>query len=272
MNKTLLITSIAPPVDKNNLIDINKYNWHNLCIESWKVTGHDILSINTNSEISILKNIYININYEEAFRSTFNINDRNLIFISDALYYAKLTNYKRIAISNSDVLITKNLSNLESDFHEDNLFYSHRLNIESINSTTGELFTGIDYCNMSNELVSSLPETYFTFGLPWWDYWLPYYFLTNNKKISQLIDSDNQPILLHKKHNDAWNPSDLCIMGKHFFDLCSDNGLINIRSNGLFTLYKDYDLNLNYHKIHFYTKLAQSVCSFIRASSNSIKI
>ena len=50
MNKTLLITSIAPPVDKNNLIDINKYNHYNLKLMDF--------------EISNVKNIYENIAYE----------------------------------------------------------------------------------------------------------------------------------------------------------------------------------------------------------------
>jgi hypothetical protein len=272
MNQTLLITSIAPPIDQKNSIDESKYNWQNLCIKSWQVAGHDILSINTISEISVLKNIYTNINFEEAFRSTFNINNRNLIFISDALYFAKLKNYKRIAISNSDVLITTNVSKLEAELYKDNLFYSHRLNIDDIYSSSGELFTGIDYCNMSSQLANSLPESYFTFGLPWWDYWIPYYCLSNNKIISQLTDSDNQPILLHKKHKDVWSPSDLCIMGKHFFNLCSNNGLINIRSNGLLTLYNEFDFNLNYHKVHFYAKLAQTSCGFIRESSNIYKL
>jgi hypothetical protein len=48
MNKTLLLTSIAPPFSKEiNSLDDEKYNWTLLCIKSWIETGHDIISINT---------------------------------------------------------------------------------------------------------------------------------------------------------------------------------------------------------------------------------
>lgn len=272
MNKTLLITSIAPPIDGSKNINNEKRKWLDLCISSWISSGHDILSINTRSEIEILKLIYPTIQFEQSFRTTHNLNQRNLVYISDALSYGKVRNYQRIALCNGDVLITEKITSLESELNSNVIFYSHRINIDSTNSTSGEIFTGIDYINGSKKMINSLPETYFTFGLPWWDYWYPYYFHFIGCKIVQLSNKNNNPILLHKKHNDAWNYKELCIMGTHFFDLISKDGLINIRHNGLNELYSSFfEKGLN-DKGLFYINMAQSVCAFIIKSSDTIEL
>lgn len=272
MNKTLLITSIAPPLNDLNIIDTDKYTWLSLCINSWEKSGHDIVSVNSAQEISNLSKLFTNVKFAEAFRTTYSINKRNLVYISDALHYARTSNYKRIAICNGDVLITGNLKSLEYDLNSNNFYFSHRINIDNIESTEGNIFTGIDYFNASKSIIDSMPDTYFTFGLPWWDYWYPYFVKSNGGKIIQLVNSVSNPVLLHKIHNDAWNPKDLCLMGKHFFDLVGTDGLINIRSNGLEYMYDDPSFKLNNQIVLFYSEMARNVCKFLADNASSLKI
>jgi hypothetical protein len=273
MNQTLLLSSIAPPISKaTNSLDVEKYNWTLLCIKSWKDSGHDILSINTQDEFSILSSIYPDLDYKIAARSTKTFNNRPLIYISDALNFAKLYPHKRFSICNSDVLVTESIKLFEDEKYNHSTFYSNRLNIESQSSTSGELFSGIDYLNMSKELVFLHEETLFAYGMPWWDYWYPYYSQLMKFNLIRVVNSIENPILLHKIHADAWNPKDLCIMGKHFIDLMHNQGIVNIRSNTLDKLFADYN-NMDVHATaQVYALIARNICGYIHDKSNLLKI
>lgn len=266
MRTTLLVTSIPPPFNKDG-IDVSKHQWTNLCINSWFKTGHDVVSINTDYEINQIKEFYPEVTFVTTEKSTKQLNNRPLIFISDALEKASYFKHQRYAICNADVLISTNLSDLDLDI--DTCAYSNRIDIEEIESTTGKLFGGIDYFNLSNSFLNGLPRSYFSFGLPWWDYWLPYHAISKNIKLLKLVDQNKSPILFHKKHSDVWRPDDLCNMGKHFFDLMHHE--INIyHSEGDFIVaYKKYPPASNI-KAAFYALLARETCSHIH--SNAIEL
>ena len=273
MNNTLLLTSIAPPISRETKeIDREKIEWTLRCINSWTATGHDILSMNTPEEITILTNIFPNIEFKTAFRSTSPINNRPLIYISDIVNAAKKTRYKRFAICNSDILITESVRVIEGTEFDEYSLYSNRINIASEASTEGEIFYGIDYFNLEKKLLHLLTETLFAFGMPWWDYWYPYFSLRKNNSLLRIVNETGNPILLHKKHMDAWNAHDLCTMGKHFMELTYADGILNIRNNLLEKEYSKTDHSSNQISAELFALLARSVCSFIQDKSQNIVI
>lgn len=270
MNETLLISSLPPPFIKGTgfLVDEEKYNWQNLCIKSWLDTGHTIVSINEPDELSSLKEIYPNINFIAANRTTKTANNRPLVYISDAINFGKIQNYKRVALCNADVLITKNLSTPEITESSIDLFFSNRINIDSTESTTGEVFGGVDYFNMSLKFCRTLPETLFAFGLPWWDYWLPAFALNNNTWPNKLVTENSLPILLHKKHPDAWRTDDFCILGNHFFTLAFTSFTPNSSFGSLDKEYQKFSLSTPSPDIcKLLAQQARSVSQFINENS-----
>lgn len=188
------------------------------------------------------------------------------------LSIAKQSTHNRFAICNSDVLITKSMVILENSEFENTTAFSNRINIDSLTSNSGELFYGIDYLNFSKRLAAMNRETLFAIGMPWWDYWYPYYSCMLNYKLVRLVDETNNPVLLHKKHKDAWNPVDLCIMGKHFIDLVHNQGLVKIRSNELEATYSQNNENFKNMTPEIYAEIAKSICNFIHQKSTSMNI
>ncbi len=273
MSNTLLLTSIAPPIDrKAGGIDVEKLNWTSLCIKSWSESGHEILSMNSSDEINILINIFPDINYHIAPRTTRPINNRDLVYISDIFNTGMQHPHKRLAICNSDVLISKSITKLESNDFNQFTAFSNRINIDSTESLTGDIFYGIDYLNMSKEIASKNMETLFTFGMPWWDYWYPYFSSSMNYQLIRLVNEINNPILLHKKHKDAWNPVDLCIMGKHFIDLIHNQGIISIRSNSLEEMYLEDGGQFQNSTPELYAEIAKTICSHIHKKAINISL
>jgi hypothetical protein len=275
MSELLLLTSLPPPFIKGNrfCLDEEKYNWQILCIKSWIDTGHTVVSMNEPSEIELLKDIYPQVHFATAYRTTVKANNRPLVYISDAINFAKIQKFKRIALCNADVLITNKLNSPEIINNKSDLLYSNRINIDSINSTDGEIFGGIDYFNMSINFSQMLPETLFAFGLPWWDYWLPLFALNNNSIPHKLITENSTPILLHKKHPEAWRPDDLCILGNHFNDLIFKSSLTNLRFGSLDEAYKDHqNSNISSHVVSLIAQQARSVSQFVNENSNTYQI
>ncbi|MBU3603374.1 hypothetical protein [Polynucleobacter sp. AP-Kaivos-20-H2] len=267
-NNTNLITSIPPPLLKKggHSIDDEKHRWQSLCLQSWINSGHDVFSINSTDEIVLLKEIFPNVNFIPAFRSTHDVNSRHLIYISDALNSIKLLPAKRIAICNADVLISESINGAIL-INDPDFCYSNRIDIESTESRAGDIFYGIDYFNMSEKFVNSLPETLFAFGLPWWDYWLPVHALSTGLTIHKLLNEQLSPILLHKKHNNAWNPSELSILGQYFFSLAwnTTETQNNISLVEMFHNFNAASNNQNQLQLHIF--LAQSISSYINFHS-----
>lgn len=265
-SNTLLITSIAPPF-KDGEVDIDKLNWTNLCISSWYKSGHAVVSVNTKSEIELIKDIFPNVKFMETLKSTKPINNRPLVFIHDALTIGKKEGYSRLAICNADVLISCNVSNINTP--SESCLYSSRIDIDDEKSVEGKPFYGIDYFNCSNTYVEKMTPNYFAFGLPWWDYWLPLQTKLLNMDLHRLTTHDGAPILLHKKHKEAWNPNDLCNMGRHFLEL------MHHRKD----LYQNEDAFINSYinnpspcleNTMLYASIARDVCSHIHSLSKEL--
>ena len=269
---TVLITSI-PPCFRNNLTttdNTNRYNWQRLCINSWYASGHEVFSMNDKSEINELKAYFPDVNFIQSDRSTIDINGKPLIYISDALNWSKNLGLDRLAIINADIVISEVDQKMQNE--KRTFLFSNRINIENENSTTGEFFGGIDYFNLSNEFITMLPESLFCFGLPWWDYWLPIQALKNQITIYSL-SQDSKPILLHKKHKDAWNSKEFMVLGAYFFDTLFNN-YTTIRPNSLFNLFNNFDSEKdgNPNMLDFSANLARNISYYINNSAEKINL
>ncbi|MEB3214091.1 MAG: hypothetical protein VKL39_22270 [Leptolyngbyaceae bacterium] len=214
---TVLLTSI-PPIS-NSPGREEKVRYQKLCIDSWIQTGHRPISLNTYDEYLEVSSVFPEIEYAFAYRSTEDINGRKLVFLHDALLLGLEQAACRIAISNADVLFEPKVQFVEHIAHDVPFAYSNRLDVKSIAQlSSGTPFFGIDYVNMSNDFVASLPESVFVLGLPWWDYWLPIEYLSRGGTPIRL-EWGGMPLLRHHTHGDRWNASSLVYLGTHFASL-----------------------------------------------------
>ncbi len=265
-SNTLLITSIAPPFKKGEL-DPEKLNWTNLCISSWYRSGHSVVSVNTRPEIELIKDIFPSVRFIETLKSTNPINNRPLIFIYDALTLGKKEGYPRLAICNADVLIGCNISNIQTP--HGSCLYSSRIDIDNEKSVEGKPFYGIDYFNCDRTYVEKMTPNYFAFGLPWWDYWLPLQTKLLNMDLYRLLTHEGAPILLHKKHKEAWNPNDLCNMGRHFLELMHYRKDVHQNEESFINSYINNPAPCLENSM-LYASIARDVCSHIHSLSKEL--
>jgi hypothetical protein len=265
---TLLITSIAPPF-KNGGINHEKLNWTNLCISSWHRSGHQVVSVNTRSEIDVVRKMFPKVRFIETLKSTKPINNRPLVFIYDALTLVKNEGHTRFAICNGDVIISCNISGI--DIPDESCLYSSRIDIDDDKSVAGKLFPGIDYFNFDNIYLEKMIPNYFAFGLPWWDYWLPLQAKLLNMDLHRLTTHEGAPILLHKKHREAWNPNDLCNMGRYFLELMHYRKDLHHNEVNFINSYISNPSPCLENTI-LYASIARDVCSHIHSLSKKIVV
>lgn len=264
MSKTLLITSIPPPIKRGDL-DQTKYEWTRMCIDSWKSHGHEVVSVNIQNEVKVLENIFPDVNYILTDKSTLLMNGRPLVFIFDALQKVTKLGFERYAICNADIYITQDLTKLNLD--PLTCSYSNRIDIENINSDSGVLFGGIDYFNFSNEFFKNLPQNYFCLGLPWWDYWYPLYASINDFNLLRIVNPEKVPVIYHKIHGDAWSPSELCNMGNHFFTMIRSRKAMHSNENEFMQSYME-NPPPSIKEANYYALLARETCTHIHNSAS----
>jgi hypothetical protein len=212
----LLVTSIPSPVRAGSLQPA-RLEWTQRCIRSWLDTNHRVLSLNEPAEGAEVREHYgADVTVVEATRSTRAINGKPLIYILDALRAGIATDAKRVSLCNADVVVTRPLPK-PWELDGRSFFLSNRLDVEDLPATKAEFFGGIDYVNVPASLVAALPEAGYAFGMPWWDYWLPMEALKRKLSLRRLVDRNGHPVLIHKKHANAWNWQEFRVLGQHFF-------------------------------------------------------
>lgn len=216
MKSHLLVTSIPSPV-RDGVVQTARLDWTRRCITSWLDTNHRVVSINEADEEAEVRQYYgEQVATVTATRSTRPINGKPLIYILDALRAVIADNVTRVSLCNADVVVTRALP---KPWEMDRLsfFFSNRLDVEDLPATTAEFFGGIDYVNLPVTLIRELPDAGYAFGMPWWDYWLPAEALKRKLSLRRLVDRNGHPVLLHKKHANAWNWHEFRVLGQHFF-------------------------------------------------------
>ena len=265
---TILITSIAPPL-RDGAIDDSKKSWLDLCMTSWTRSGHELLSVNVTHEADILRNIYPKINVQEVKDSAVMICNRPLVFMYDAIQIALKLNAERYAVCNSDVLIARGMPKLAPE--DDACYYSCRMDVDEITSNVGTIFPGIDYFSFDPSFANDITARFFAFGLPWWDYWLPIQAVRSNRGLYRLTNPLGEPLLLHRKHNNAWNSRDFIGMGNYFLKLLANCDLGKETLHNFLQQY-DRDLNLSTTNVRLFAAIAQSICGVIHASAETFSV
>jgi hypothetical protein len=194
-----ILTSISP-----------KYSiGQDLAIQSWQKLNVNIYSLNTIDEINILNKLYANINFVEVDinNTEYNITNKPLVRINEFINFTKKFKLDTIfALINSDIIlnIDNNYINwVHKNINIDDIFYFNRINFkETYYDLNDRYMYGIDMIIFKNDNIPyCYPENYFCIGMPWWDYWILYHPIINNKNIYYITDD----VCFHKNHDINWN-------------------------------------------------------------------
>jgi hypothetical protein len=187
---TVIVTSISP---RNTAYQVD-------AMSSWEALGAPLYSFNGLDERDIVASqipfpvIAVPRTAAERFR-------KPLIYIDSFLEYFLESSYTQLIIVNSDIFLSQPSRLVEilrtTDF---DLLFGRRLDVDSVEATTGEFFDGFDYFVLTRAAAERYPRSNFCMGAPWWDHWMPLVQLAHRTKVFMC----EEPLVLHLKHPGQW--------------------------------------------------------------------
>lgn len=204
-------TSIAPKgIDKQQR-----------AIQSWRVLGFRIASLNTAAEIAELAPQFPGVEFIQVSRDGRSLAGKPYVFLDDVLDYLRQDSGSDIVgIVNSDIILRADSALTEYLVREAEgaLVYGSRVDIKAADDTTGALYhRGLDFFFMDREVIERLPRTQFMLGVPWWDYWVPIGFQLNGVRIKRL----DSRIAFHVWHPTNYSSEVLFKFAKEFVEHCA---------------------------------------------------
>lgn len=168
-------------------------------VESWLSLGYKPFSVNSQAEISVLKPQFPRVQFMKIHDTM----PPRLISL-----VCLIPNNDVAGIINSDIVLK--LPVYYAKQAEEKLLFGQRINVETPDSVEGEFFpSGFDFFFFHGKWKLKLDNTYFRFGRPAWDYYLPW-------RLRQYTEAVllKTPVAFHKIHQKRWNHA-------HYRSYCS---------------------------------------------------
>lgn len=177
-SESIFIPTINKQPDTYLLTTIAPFNIENQsrCIKTWDGWGATIYSINSKSEIEILKPYFDNVTFIECDRNAAEYYGKPLIYLDDLLNCRQWNDADIICIVNSDIYFDDALF-MNNDYLDllnkakTEPIIAHRFDVRDGQRTL--LQYGIDVFLLSGADVKKIPPTRYAIGAPWWDYYIP---------------------------------------------------------------------------------------------------
>lgn len=163
--KIIVATSIQP-----NRIELQK-----MAINTWLKVGFKVVSLNTKEEVDMLEQYFPNVQFQIVERSAKDRYGKPYIYIYDFMRYLDSTDVEICGIINSDI----HFRDVKNDFIDfireeasNSLVYGHRLDVNNIDDSYGNLSNGVDYFFFDKNLISIYKDDGLCMGQPAWDWWM----------------------------------------------------------------------------------------------------
>lgn len=186
------------------------------CIDSWKLNGFQVHSINSHREISLVPH-YEGVTFWQVNRDANHVAGKHLVWLSDIMKIAaKVTNGPFLFV-NADIILRSNsefYSEIENIKPKEMLF-SKRIDVDRVSDQTGTVYPwGYDLFCLHRDDIIGLEETKFIMGCPWWDYFVPYSLALRGVRLR----IPSQHFAHHLRHHERWKPRLWTSLGLHFAD------------------------------------------------------
>ncbi|MED4227138.1 hypothetical protein [Neobacillus cucumis] len=196
LKSILVVTSIVP-----NRIEVQRN-----AIRTWLESGFDVVSVNTKEEVEKLKPHFPEIKFHIADRSAKGKYGKPYIYIYDLMKVLESSDYTVVGIINSDIHFKNAKPDLVNVIYEqalDSLVYGHRIDVNHINDSYGNMSNGVDYFFFNKNLIQIFEDDGLCMGQPAWDWWMVCLLAAKHQKTKRILN----PIGYHVIHPQQWDES-----------------------------------------------------------------
>lgn len=198
-------------------------------IKSWQKLGFEVTSINPPEELPLLKGHYPGVRFVTAPRNGRVLVGKPCIFIDDMLEHFRNSDADYFGIVNSDIFLCADdgFPDFIGRNVADSLVYGSRVEIKGYGSALGRSYHyGFDYFFFDKRLLDVYPKSRFMLGIPWWDYWFPFYAGQAGVPIKR-VDSY---LAFHVSHPINYRFDQVISFKEHFLELARNSELRQVNS------------------------------------------
>jgi hypothetical protein len=183
-------------------------------IASWRAAGLSVVSVNAAQEVARIQAEFPALKVVTASRTAESIARKPLPFIGDLLRAARSNAPDAVVVGiiNADIVLrpVADLADALTAAAKEATVMLPRVDVADVSAIDAfrasghETYSiGYDGVLMPTAAISSLPESIFCIGMPFWDYWLPFMTLLQG----QTLKTVSSPIALHAAHQTRWDQS-----------------------------------------------------------------
>jgi hypothetical protein len=180
-----------------------RYERQRYCIDSWHTYDLPIYALQLPEEANIVAELFPDVTILEA-KPKENVWSKNTPSFDS---FTALFSRKHSLLVNSDVELNYSKEDFEKLWvspDTNKLVCAVRYDVTADNKKTFNPY-GIDVFRFTPEMLGTIPQSNFCFGMPGWDYWVPFYLMT---KAKFGIRTYFHTGVRHEEHQDRWNKTD----------------------------------------------------------------
>lgn len=203
-------------------------------VASWSAHGLRPVSVNGAQEIAKLRPHYP-CDFLACYRTMEGTMKAPYVPINAFIDIAKAQRLPHIILINSDIVL-RDPGNVLASYVErskEGLIFANRHDHNGDFNDPKVYPHGFDVFIIHSNWYHLLPQSLFAMGQTWWDYWIPYRFITSQVPIIKV----KEPIFLHQRHPLQYNQKEWERMTAHFqwMEQYQTNKMVNGRNAQLMT-------------------------------------
>ncbi|HKO99536.1 MAG TPA: FkbM family methyltransferase [Pyrinomonadaceae bacterium] len=170
-------------------------------IESWRRCGLEVCAFNHPSEIVLLERSY-DVDFVPVNETSSHVFGRNLVPIKTMVDWAA-AHSAAVLLINADIELRMDPAELKRIrwLSKGGLCYLVRYNHDGDTAHASREWHGIDAFLFDGRDMPVFGESFLSMGQPFWDYWVPITFLSNDKAIYSV----EFPAAFHRNHHNRWS-------------------------------------------------------------------
>jgi 2-O-methyltransferase len=188
------------------------------CVDSWRRAGLEVRAFNHPSEIAALESLY-DVEFVSVEATTAHVFGKHYVPINAMINWARSHDVPVLLI-NSDIHLR--MSDWEVKrarwLSDGGLCYFVRYNHDGESRRASRERYGIDAFLFHGHDAPPFPDSFLSMGRPFWDYWLPHKFSSDNRPVYAV----EFPAAFHRNHRSQWSWEDWHRCALEFARTCGE--------------------------------------------------